>query len=92
MEFRANENEEELVRLYMGLTGASESCARSVYMLLCSGNEKSAEAPKDPEGLASKSAQLEQVRVPVKVASPVDTALQGIPAMPGRSPDIASVG
>ena len=38
-----NKEEEKLVKLYTGLTGASESCARGVFMLVCPENEETAE-------------------------------------------------
>ena len=40
-------NEERLVRLYMGLTGTSESSARSVFMFVGSENAKPSKAASE---------------------------------------------
>ncbi len=41
-----NADEGKLITLYMDLTGASESCARSVFMLVCPENGTNAD-PKN---------------------------------------------
>ncbi len=42
---RVNEGEQKLVELYMDLTSASESRARSVFMFVCSESDQTAETP-----------------------------------------------
>ena len=44
---RMNAEEETLIKLYIDLTGASESCARNVFMLVSSENRKTAEAANE---------------------------------------------
>lgn len=43
-----DQEERDLVKLYMDLTGASESGARSVFMYTCGDEERPAPAPKPP--------------------------------------------
>ncbi len=69
-------DEQRLVKLYAEVTGASESCARSVFMFVCPEDRNSAEPPLE---LALRSVPFEEA--PAAVPTAPDRA---VPAAAGK--------
>ena len=85
---RMNAEEEKLIKLYKELTGASESCARNVFMLVSSENRDTAEAANE---LSSKPPQGEPVESQTQRTALMETVSHRIPEVLDSSSHITGV-